>query len=96
MILAKVVGNVVSSQKTEKMEGMKLLLLEKVDPVSMKGKNDFIIALDSVGAGEGEVVLYVSGSSARNTSATQGVPTDSTIIAIVDYIAKDNVYTYQK
>jgi microcompartment protein CcmK/EutM len=96
MIIAKVVGTVVSSQKAEKMEGIKLLLLEKVDAVTLAGKNDFVIALDSVGAGIGEIVLYVSGSSARCTTVTEGVPTDSTIIAIVDNIAKDNVFTYQK
>jgi microcompartment protein CcmK/EutM len=96
MIIAKVVGTVVSSQKAEKMEGIKLLLLEKVDAVTLAGKNDFVIALDSVGAGIGEIVLYVSGSSARSTTVTEGVPTDSTIIAIVDNIAKDNVFTYQK
>jgi microcompartment protein CcmK/EutM len=96
MILARVVGTVVSSQKAEKTEGMKLLLLEKIDPGTMKGKNDFVVSMDTVGAGIHEIVFFVSGSSARFTKATEGMPTDSAIIAIVDYIEKDQVYTYEK
>jgi microcompartment protein CcmK/EutM len=96
MILAKVVGTVVSTHKDLKMEGVKLLLLEKIDPVSMKGKNDFVVAMDSVGAGPGEIVFYVSGSSARFTSVTEGRPTDSSVIAIVDFIEKDGEYTFRK
>jgi microcompartment protein CcmK/EutM len=96
MILAKVVGTVVSTHKDQKMEGVKLLLLEKIDPVTMKGKNDFVVAMDSVGAGPGEIVFYVSGSSARFTSVTEGKPTDSAVIAIVDYIEKDGTYTFRK
>mgnify|MGYP000979820541 FL=1 len=88
MILAKVIGTVVSTRKAEKMKGIKLLLLEKIDPLTLKGKNDFVVSTDSVGAGIGEIVLYVSGSSARYTNVTEGKPTDSSIIAIVDLIEK--------
>lgn len=96
MILAKVVGTVVSTHKAQKMEGVKLLLLEKIDPVTMKGKNDFVVAMDGVGAGTGEIVFYVSGSSARFTDVTEGKPTDSTVVAIVDFIEKDGSYTFRK
>lgn len=96
MILAKVVGTVVSSHKEQKMEGIKLLLLEKIDAVTLAGKNDFVVSMDCVGAGPGEIVFYVSGSSARQTSVTQGVPTDSSVIAIVDFIEKDGAFTFQK
>lgn len=96
MILAKVIGTVVSTHKDSNMEGIKLLLLEKIDPVTMKGKNDFVVSMDSVGAGVGEIVFYVSGSSARCTKTTEGKPTDSTVIAIVDSIEKDGKYTFQK
>lgn len=96
MILARVVGTVVSSHKAQKMEGIKFLLLEKIDAVSMKGKNDFVVAMDSVGAGPGEIVFYVSGSSARFTDVTEGRPADSAVIAIVDFIEKDGTYTYRK
>ncbi|MFA5970717.1 MAG: EutN/CcmL family microcompartment protein [Lentimicrobiaceae bacterium] len=96
MILARVVGTVVSSHKAPKIEGITFLLLEKIDPVTMKGKNDFVVSMDSVGAGVGEIVFYVSGSSARYTNVTEGKPADSTIIAIVDMIEKDGIFTYQK
>jgi microcompartment protein CcmK/EutM len=96
MILAKVVGTVVSSHKAQKIEGIKFLLLEKIDPVTMKGKGDFLVSMDSVGAGVGEIVFYVSGSSARYTDVTEGKPSDSAVIAIVDYIEKEGVYTYEK
>jgi microcompartment protein CcmK/EutM len=96
MILARVIGTVVSSQKSAKIEGIKFLLLEKIDPVTMKGKGDYVVSMDSVGVGTGEIVFYVSGSSARMTNVTEGKPSDSTIIAIVDFIEKDGVYTFQK
>jgi len=96
MILAKVVGTVVSSHKDQKMAGIKFLLLEKIDPVTLKGKNDFVVSMDSIGAGINEIVFYVSGSSARFTKVTEGIPTDSAVIAIVDYIEKDGAYTYRK
>ena len=96
MILAKVVGTVVSNHKDQKMEGIKLLLLEKINPVTLKGKNDFVVSIDAVGAGTNEIVFYVSGSGARQASITKGLPTDSTVIAIVDSIENDGVFTFQK
>jgi microcompartment protein CcmK/EutM len=96
MVLAKVVGTVVSSHKTEKIQGIKFLLLEKIDPATMKGKNDFVVAMDAAGAGPGEIVFYVSGSSARFTEVTEGRPSDCTVTAIVDIIEKDGKCTYRK
>lgn len=96
MILARVVGTVVASHKEPKMEGMKMLLLEKIDPVTLNGKNDFVVAIDAVGAGKGEIVFYASGSSARFTKQTEGLPADIAIIAIVDAIEKDGVFTFRK
>lgn len=96
MILARVKGTVVSSQKTPEMSGVKLLLLEKIDPTSLQGKNDFVVAMDSVGAGIDEIVLYVSGSGARMAETTKGLPTDATVTAIVDLIEKKGTITYQK
>jgi len=86
MVLARVIGNVVSTNKEPKIEGIKFLLLEKLDPSTMKGRGDFVVAMDSVGAGPGEVVFYVSGSSSRLTKTTEGKPSDATITAIVDNI----------
>lgn len=96
MILARVVGTVVSSHKPPKMAGIPFLLVEKIDPVTMKGKGDYVVAMDAVGAGVNEIVFYASGSSARFTPATDGVPTDCSIIAIVDFIEKNGEFTYRK
>jgi len=96
MILARVKGTVVSTQKPKNMEGLRLLLLEKIDPVNLKGKGDFVVAIDGVGANAGEIVFFVTGSSARMTEITKGKPSDATIIAIVDTIEKDGIFTYQK
>jgi len=84
MVLAKVVGSVVSTIKEPRLEGVKFLLLEKIDVKTLKGKKDFVVAMDAVGAGEGELVFYVSGSSSRQTEITTGKPSDAAIIAIVD------------
>lgn len=96
MILARVTGTVVSSQKAVQMEGIKLLLLEKIDPISLKGKNDFVVAMDAVGAGKDEIVFYVSGSSARLAEVTKGLPTDATVVSIVDVIEHNGSFTFQK
>lgn len=96
MVLARVKGTVVSTHKPDSMEGLRLLLLEKIDAVSLKGKGDYVVGIDSVGANVGEVVFYVTGSSARMTETTKGKPSDATIIAIVDLIEKDGALTYQK
>ncbi|GAK50440.1 hypothetical protein U14_01671 [Candidatus Moduliflexus flocculans] len=96
MILARVVGTVVSTHKSEKLTGLKFLLVEKVDPTTMQGKKDYVVAMDAVGAGIGEIIFFVSGSSARQTAVTEGKPADATIIAIVDAVEKDGQYVYQK
>ena len=96
MILAKVVGTVVSTRKEEKIEGIKFLLLEKIDPKTMNGKKDYVVAMDAVGAGLGEIVFYAAGSSSRMTKVTEGRPSDATITAIVDEIALHGEVVYQK
>jgi microcompartment protein CcmK/EutM len=85
MVFARVVGTVVSTLKDEKLVGRKLLLVQPVD-VSGSTKGGPLVAVDSVGAGEGELVLLVQGSSARQTGRTEGTPVDCAIIAIVDTI----------
>ncbi len=96
MVIARVKGTVVATHKSESMEGMRFLLLEKLDPVSLKGKGDYVVGIDSVGANAGEVVFYVTGSSARMTDTTKGKPSDATVIAIIDAIEKDGELTYSK
>ncbi|MCJ7812484.1 EutN/CcmL family microcompartment protein, partial [bacterium] len=85
MIFAKVIGNVVSTQKDENLNGMKLLLCKEVD---CKGKplNTYHEAVDAVQAGEGDLVLLSYGSSARMTDLTKNAPIDAVVMAIVDDI----------
>jgi len=96
MVLARVVGTVVSSRKEPRIEGIKFLRLEKIDPETLKGKKDYLVAMDSVGAGPGEVVFYVTGSSSRMTTVTEGKPSDATITAIVDNIDLKGKAVYRK
>ncbi len=96
MLLARVSGTVVATQKSETLNGMRLLLLEKLDLSTMKGKGDFLVALDAIGANTGEIVFYVTGSSARLTDASKGKPTDSTIAGIVDNIEREGKLIYNK
>lgn len=86
MQICKVVGTVVSTNKTEKLSGMKLLLVRAMDLDSFEETGPLIVSVDTVGAGSGEIVMTVSGSSSRQTQATDAKPVDCSIIAIVDYI----------
>jgi microcompartment protein CcmK/EutM len=83
MILGKVIGTVWSTKKDENLVGSKLLIVRQLD-LDFQEKSNFLIAVDSVGAGEGEVVLVASGSSARQTVITKNKPVDAVIMAIVD------------
>lgn len=86
MILARVRGNVVSTNKSDKLQGLKLLIVVPVDIESFEEKGAPLVAIDTVGAGEGEVVMCVGGSSSRQTSITDGKPSDLAIIAIIDSV----------
>ena len=96
MLLARVVGNVVSSRKSERLIGTKLLIIEPVDFKKQKSDGRLMVAIDAVGAGVGEVVLIVQGSSARLTETTKDTPVDATIMAIVDYIELEGKQTFAK
>ena len=96
MLLAKVVGTVISTQKEPKIEGLKFLLLEKINPGKMEGTGDYVVAMDGVGANAGEIVFYVAGSSSRMTAVTEGKPSDATITAIVDGIEINGEYVYHR
>ena len=95
MQLARVIGNVVSTRKDEKLEGLRLYLVQDLS-LDMKGREAFVVAADAMGAGVGEVVLYASGSSARQTQATDGRPVDAVIMAIVDTVETGGVVRYDK
>lgn len=86
MQLAKVVGSVVSTRKAERLSGFKLLLTRNIDLDTFEEKGTPIVSVDTVGAGEGEIVLIVSGSSSRQTPETDKKPVDSTIVGIVDNV----------
>lgn len=93
MFLAKVIGNVVATQKHAKFEGFKLLLIQpyvaKDGAVAPSGSS--VVAVDSVSAGPGEFVLFTQGSSARLTPVTKDSPTDAVIVGIVDTVEIDGV-----
>lgn len=83
MLLAKVVGTVVSSKKEQSMEGLRFMLVQPVD-AEMKPTGPHVVAVDAVGAGVGEYILFATGSSARQTVMTDKRPCDAVIMAIVD------------
>ncbi len=83
MVLGKVVGTVWATRKDEKLVGMKLLIVRHVH-MDFTLKSSYVVAVDSVGAGIGEIVLVTSGSSARQSALTQGKPVDAVISAIID------------
>jgi microcompartment protein CcmK/EutM len=95
MLLGRVVGTVVSTNKEAELSGLKLLLVRGAD-VEGNATGSLVVAIDAVGAGVGEVVLYASGSSARQTKVTQNRPVDATIMAIVDAIEHEGRQTYTK
>jgi microcompartment protein CcmK/EutM len=95
MFLAKVTGSVVATQKVASMTGRKLLTVEplRVDPArrdKLVNTGRTFVVVDTVGAGLGETVLIVQGSSARMTSETENLPVDATIIGIVDSVHVEN------
>lgn len=83
MILGKVIGTVWATRKDEQLVGMTLQIVREVD-LDYIAKDKFVVAVDSVGAGVGEIVLVAQGSSARQTRLTQNKPVDAVITAIVD------------
>lgn len=95
MILGKVVGTVVSTQKDEGLEGLKLLVVQQVE-LDLKMQRAFVVAADSVGAGLGELVIVVQGSSARMATRVKGRPLDASIIAIVDTMELEGRIAYKK
>ena len=83
MLLGKVVGTLVATRKEPSMEGFKFLVLRQIDADGQE-TGGYVVAVDAVGAGVEEVVLYATGSAARQTVATNNRPCDAVIMAIVD------------
>lgn len=99
MFLARVIGQVVSSKKDDGMQGRKLLLLrpmlvDEKNPAEFRPGSNTIVAVDSIGAGVGELVMYVQGSSARKVEGLSPCPVDAAVTGIVDTVdvLGQNVY----
>lgn len=85
MILGRVAGTVVATRKDERLEGFKLLVVQAVEPDG-RAKDSYVIAVDTVGVGIGELVLVVSGSSARMASGCTDRPVDAAVTGVVDEV----------
>lgn len=101
MFIGKVSGSVVSTQKIDTVVGSKLLL---VKAMSVKGDSPgelidtgrVAVTIDTLGAGEGDLVLVTQGSSARLTESTKNMPTDAVVVGIIDAIQTGNKEIYKK
>ncbi|HJP00224.1 MAG TPA: EutN/CcmL family microcompartment protein [Planctomycetota bacterium] len=93
MLIGKVMGSVVATQKDEKLLDRKFLVVQMHDHEN-RPKEQYVVAVDSVGAGPEDMVMIATGSSARQTSLTDGRPCDAVVMAIVDSwdLGGDNVY----
>ena len=95
MTLGKVVGTLVATRKEATLDGLKFMVVKTLDPEG-KETGGHVIAVDAMGVGPDEVVLIASGSSARQTMATQNRPCDAVIMAIVDSWEIGGVDKYKK
>lgn len=98
MRLARIVGTVVSTIKASGLAGFKLLLVSDLDAANpdAAATSQIYVAVDQVGAGEGEVVLVAQGSAARVNESDRAIPIDAAVIAIVDTIVEQSRTTYEK
>lgn len=101
MLLAKVIGSVVATQKAENMIGHKLLVVEglRVDPKTRAGLESTgrsFVAVDALGAGRDELVLITQGSSARLTPETKSLPVDAVVVGIIDRVHVDQTSVYER
>lgn len=100
MYLGSVIGSVVATKKEESLRGRKLLmvrpmLVDPEDPAKLSGGKNTIVAIDTVGAGVGELVLLAQGSSARQAEGLKSVPADAAIVGIVDSVRVLGNKTYE-
>ena len=86
MQLAKIIGSMVSTRKSDRLHGLKLLIAVQLDLDTLEEKGAPFVTVDTVGAGEGEVVMLAGGSSSRQTDLTKNTPVDSSVIGIVDRV----------
>ncbi len=95
MIIAKVVGSAVATIKDEKLHGTKLLVVREAD-VTGQATGKASVAIDTVNAGVGDLVLTAGGSSARQTDITKDRPADTVIMAMLDSLEVDGQITFRK
>ncbi len=95
MLLGKVVGTLVATRKEPSLDGLKFLVLKQLD-IEGRESGGYRVAADAVGAGLGEVVLYATGSAARQTKLTDRRPCDAVIMAIVDTLEVEGAIKYEK
>lgn len=96
MIVGKIVGNVVSTNKAEKLTGKKLLIVQPVDMNTLENDGKPLVSIDTVGSGNGEIVMVVGGSPARQTEITKDAPVDSAIVGVIDTIEIEGNQVYMK
>ncbi|HAZ00038.1 MAG: EutN/CcmL family microcompartment protein [Puniceicoccaceae bacterium] len=100
MYLGKVIGSIVSTKKDESMRGRKLLmirpmLIDSEDPTRFKPGSNTIIAVDTLGAGEGELVMFSQGSSARQADGLKQLPVDAAVVGLIDTVSIGGKKTYE-
>ena len=95
MLLARVAGTLVATDKEPSLEGLSFRVLSQLNTENEE-TGSYVVAVDAVGAGVGEVVMYATGSSARQTIATDGRPCDAVVMAIVDTWEVDGEEKYHK
>lgn len=95
MKIGKVIGKVVSTRKEGKVDGLPILVVSYLDEkLADTGKS--AACIDTVNAGQGDIVLLCASSSARMTAVTRDVATDNTIVGIVDAVSTGSTFTYKK
>ena len=95
MLIARVIGTTVSTIKDEKLVGRKLLIVRQTDEQGNPSGKPYV-AIDTVDAGEGDLVLTAAGSSARQTYLTKDCPVDAVIMAVIDSLEVDGEVVFRK
>ncbi len=95
MLIASVIGTTVSTVKDEKLSGRKLLIVRQTDEAGNPFGKPFV-AVDTVDAGIGDLVLTCAGSSARQTNITKDTPVDAVIMAVIDSLEVDGKVVFRK
>ena len=96
MLVGRVTGSVVSTNKSDTLSGCKLLIVQPVDLETLKMKNDYVVCVDDIGAGEGDLVFCAYGSSARQSDTSKNVASDFSVYGVIDSLDMRGKRTYDK